>query len=136
MTLLFCRLVMVMDTLDYTNKVKAFINDTNTYQQLDADPIKATVNRINTKLKTLQDQDKLSKKIFDRFRAKDANVAKFYGLPTEHSSPNYCFPSWIVSFFISTPLDTAQQITKYYLLTTLHANCTRDLIYSTFSTFS
>ena len=45
-----------MDTLDYTNKAKAVINDTNTYQQLDADPSKTTVNRINTKLKTVKDK--------------------------------------------------------------------------------
>ena len=84
-----------MDTLDCTNKAKAVINDTNTYQQLDTDPSKTTVNRINTKLKTVKDQDKLSKEIFDRFIAKDANVAKLYGLPTEQPSPTNCFPSWI-----------------------------------------
>lgn len=89
-------MTIVMDMLDYTsNKAKAVINATNTYQQLDADPSKTTVNRINTKLKTFKDQDKLSKQIFDRIRAKHANIAKFYVLPTEQPSPTNCFPSWI-----------------------------------------
>jgi hypothetical protein len=78
------RMTVVMDKSDYTNKAKALINDTNTYQPLDTDPSKTTVNRINTKLKTLKDQDKLSKQIYDRVRPNDATIAKFYGLPKIH----------------------------------------------------
>ena len=38
-------MTVVMDKSDYTNKAKALINDTNTYQPLDTDPSKTTVNR-------------------------------------------------------------------------------------------
>ena len=47
------RMTVVMDKSDCTNKAKALINDTNTYQPLDTDPSKTTVNRINTKLNSL-----------------------------------------------------------------------------------
>ncbi len=51
-----------MDYSGYTNKVKELINDTNTYQPLDTDPSKTTVNRINKKLTTLRNQ--ISKQIY------------------------------------------------------------------------
>jgi hypothetical protein len=56
------RMTVVMDKLDYTNKAKTLINDTNTYQPLDTEPSKTTVIRINKKLKSLKDQDKLNKR--------------------------------------------------------------------------
>ena len=78
------RMTVVMDKSDYTNKAKTLINDTNTYQPLDTDPSKTTVNRINKKLKSLKDQDKLNKRTYDQIRPKDATIAKFYGLPKIH----------------------------------------------------
>jgi hypothetical protein len=78
------RMTVVMDKSDYTNKSKTLINDTNTYQPLDTDPSKTTVNPINKKLKSLKDQDKLNKRTYDQIRPKDATIAKFYGLPKIH----------------------------------------------------
>ena len=78
------RMTVVMDKSDYTNKAKTLINDTNTYQPLDTDPSKTTVNSINKKLKSLKDQDKLNKRTYDQIRPKDAAIAKFYGLPKIH----------------------------------------------------
>jgi hypothetical protein len=75
------RVTVVMDKSDYTNKAKTLINVTNTYQPLDTDPSKTTVNRINKKIKSLKDQDKLNKRTYDQIRPKDATIAKFYGLP-------------------------------------------------------
>ena len=75
------RVTVVMDKSDYTNKAKTLINVTNTYQPLDTDPSKTTVNRINKKIKYLKDQDKLNKRTYDQIRPKDATIAKFYGLP-------------------------------------------------------
>ncbi len=38
------RVTVVMDHSDYTNKAKALINDTNTYQPLNNNPSKTTLN--------------------------------------------------------------------------------------------
>ncbi len=71
-------MTVVMDYSDYTNKAKELINDTNTYQPLDSDPSKTTVNHINKKLTTLRNQNKLSKQIYDKIRPNDATITKFY----------------------------------------------------------
>ncbi len=43
-----------MNKSDYINKANTLIKDTETYQPLDTDPSKTTVNRINQKLKQLK----------------------------------------------------------------------------------
>ena len=64
-----------MDKSDYTNKAKILINGTNTYQPLDTDPSKTTVNRINKKLKSLKDKDKLNKRTYMIKQAVSGNLA-------------------------------------------------------------
>jgi hypothetical protein len=49
-----------MNKSDYIDKANTLLKDTETYQPLDTDPSKTTVNRINLKLKQLvKDKDKL-----------------------------------------------------------------------------
>ena len=96
-------MTVVMDKSDYTNKAKTLINDTNTYQPLDTDPSKTTVNRINKKLKSLKDQDKLNNQI----RPKDATIAKFYGLPKIHKDNNPLRP------IVSLPGSPTYNLSKY-----------------------
>ena len=56
------------------------------------------MNRINTKLKTLKDQDKLSN---------DATIAKFYGLPKLHEVNNPLRP------IVSLPGSPTYNLSKY-----------------------
>ena len=51
---------------DYIDKANTLLNDTETYQPLDTDPSKTTVNRINQKLKQLKDKDKLNETTYHR----------------------------------------------------------------------
>ena len=101
------RMTVVMDKSDYTNKAKTLINDTNTYQPLDTDPSKTSVNRINKKLKSLKDQDKLNKRTYDQIRPKDATIAKFYGLPKIHKDNNPLRP------IVSLPGSPTYNLSKY-----------------------
>ena len=57
------RMTVIMNKSDYIDKANTLLNDTETYQPLDTDPNKTTVNRINQKLKQLKDKDKLSETI-------------------------------------------------------------------------
>jgi hypothetical protein len=100
-------MTVVMDKSDYTNKAKTLINETNTYQPLDTDPRKTTVNRINKKLKSLKDQDKLNKRTYDQIRPKDATIAKFYGLPKIHKDNNPLRP------IVSLPGSPTYNLSKY-----------------------
>ena len=75
---------MIMNKSEYINKANTLLKDTETYQPLDTDPSKTTVNRINQKLKQFKDKDKLNETTYYRFRPNDASSAKFYGLPKIH----------------------------------------------------
>jgi hypothetical protein len=73
-----------MNKSDYIYKANTLLKDTETYQPLDTDPSKTTVNRINMILKQLKDKDKLEETNYKRIRPNDASTAKFYGLPKIH----------------------------------------------------
>jgi hypothetical protein len=73
-----------MNKSDYIDKANTLLKDTETYQPLEIDPSKTTVNRINMKLKHLKDKDKLEETNYKRIRPNDASTAKFYGLPKIH----------------------------------------------------
>ena len=61
-------MTVIMNKSDYIDKANTLLNDTETYEPLDTDPSKTTVNRINQKLKKLKDKDKLSETTYHRIR--------------------------------------------------------------------
>ncbi len=99
-----------MDYSDYTNKAKELIDNTNindTYQPLDTNPSKTTVNRINKKLTILRNQNKLSKQIYDKIRPNDGTITKLYGLPKIHKNNNPLRP------IVSLPGSPTYKLSKY-----------------------
>ena len=72
------RMTVIMNKSDYIDKAETLLKDANTYQPLDTDPSKTTMNNINKKLKHLKYQDKLSETTYNRTRPNDATIAKFY----------------------------------------------------------
>ena len=62
------RMTVIMNKSDYIDKANTLLKDTETYQPLDIDPSKTTVNRINMKLKQLKDKDKLEETNYKRIR--------------------------------------------------------------------
>ena len=82
-------MTVVMNKSDYNNKANTLLKDTETYQPLDTDPSKTSVNRINRKLKLLKDKGKLDERSYNRGRPNDASTAKFmdYRKYTRTTSP-------------------------------------------------
>ena len=70
-------MTVIMNKSDYTDKAHALLKDTNTYQPLDTNPSKMTVNHIKKKLKNLKEQNRLNEAIYNRIRPNDAATAKF-----------------------------------------------------------
>ena len=95
------------------DKANTLLNDTETYQPLDTDPSKTTVNRMNQKLKQLKDKDKLNETTYHRIGPKDATTAKFYGLPKIHKE------NIPLRHIVSLPGSPTYELSKY-LATILH----------------
>ena len=81
------RTTVVMDKTDYSNKARKLLQDEKTYKKLNKNPTKTTISRINKKLKSLKDEQKLDDKTYHKVRPSDATTARFYGLPKIHK-PN------------------------------------------------
>ena len=96
-----------MNKSDYIDKANTLLKDTETYQPLDIDPSKTTVNRINMKLKQLKDKDKLEETNYKRIRPNDASTAKFYELPKIHKENNPLRP------IVSLPGSPTYELSKY-----------------------
>ena len=100
-----------MNKSDYIDKANTLLKDTETYQPLDTDPSKTTVNRINMKLlKQLKDKDKRHKpeeSNYKRIRPNDASTAKFYGLPKIHKENIPLRP------IVSLPGSPTYELSKY-----------------------
>ena len=104
---------VIMNKSEYINKANTLIKDTETYQPLDTDPSKTTINCINQKLKQLKDKDKLNETTYHRIRPNDATTAKFYGLPKIHKENIPLRP------IVSLPGSPTYKLSKH-LAMTLH----------------
>ncbi|XP_028408809.1 uncharacterized protein LOC114531389 [Dendronephthya gigantea] len=101
------RMTVVMNKSDYIDKANTLLKDTATYQPLDTDPNKTTVNHINQKLKQLKDKGKLDERNYSRIRPNDASTAKFYGLPKIHKKNIPLRP------IVSLPGSPTYELSKY-----------------------
>ena len=98
---------MITSKSDYIDKANTLLDDTETYQPLDTNPSKTTVNRINQKLKQLKDKDKLNETTYNRIRPNDASTTKFYGLPKIHKNNIPLRP------IVSLPGSPTYELSKY-----------------------
>ena len=92
---------------DYINKANELLQDNITYRKFDKDPTKTTISRINKKLKTLKDQQKLDNLTYSRIRPSDATMARFYGLPKIHKPDTPLRP------IVSLPGSPTYELSKY-----------------------
>ena len=108
---------VVMDKTDYSNKARKLLQDEKTYKKLNKNPTKTTITRINKKLKSLKDEQKLDDKTYHKVRRSDATTARFFGLPKIHKpntplrpivslsgSPTYELPKYLSSILQLQPL--------------------------------
>ncbi|CAI2738566.1 unnamed protein product, partial [Dicrocoelium dendriticum] len=78
------RMSVIMNREDYIEKATRLLNDTTTYRCIDTDPTSQLTNKVNKTLKQLQELKQITKEERERMRARDSNIAQFYGLPKVH----------------------------------------------------
>ena len=76
--------LVVMDTLDYDNKIYSHLNDTNTYTSMTHDHTDKFANKIITELKNLKQNGKITPQLYNKFLPRGSFCPKFYGLPKLH----------------------------------------------------
>ena len=94
------RATVVMDREDYNTKMKALLDDKNTYKPVAKDPTSALERKMNSILLDLRRKGRLSEETYHHLRSSVGSVPRLYDLPKVHKPDTPLRP--IVSF-ISSP---------------------------------
>ena len=78
--------MVIMDQQDYNNKAQALLQDTNTYNVLNKDPIPQLKNKLITLLKNIKQSGGLSTQKYKQLYPTRAVPPKFYGLTKIHKT--------------------------------------------------
>ena len=78
------RTSVILNKQDYYNKVKALLDDTNTYEKLTSDPTRAVKNKLIQTLKEWRKEERIPNYLYNQLYPTAENVPKFYGLPKIH----------------------------------------------------
>ena len=100
------RTTVILNKQDYHNKVKALLDDTNTYEKLTSDPTRAIKNKLIQTLKEWRKEERIHNYLYNQLYPTAENVPKFYGLPKIHKKDVPLRP--IVSSIGSVMYDTAK----------------------------
>ena len=73
-----------MDKTDYFDKMDAFVNDKQTYEELKRDPTPALQRKLNSKILMLKKTDAIDTQRYYRLRCSVPQPPKLYGLPKLH----------------------------------------------------
>ncbi|XP_068720437.1 uncharacterized protein [Montipora capricornis] len=101
---------VILNKQDYHNKVKALLDDTNTYEKLTSDPTRAIKNKLIQTLKEWRKEERIPNYLYNQLYPTAENVPKFYGLPKIHEKDVPLRP--IVSSIGSVMYDTAKFLAK------------------------
>lgn len=104
------RTTVILNKQDYHNKVKALLDDTNTYEKLTSDPTRAIKNKLIQTLKEWRKEERIPSYLYNQLYPTAENVPKFYGLPKIHKKDVPLRP--IVSSIGSVMYDTAKFLAK------------------------
>ena len=104
------RTTVILNKQDYHNKVKALLDDTNTYEKLTSDPTRAIKNKLIQTLKEWRKEERIPNYLYNQLYLTAENVPKFYGLPKIHKKDVPLRP--IVSSIGSVMYDTAKFLAK------------------------
>lgn len=107
---------VILDTVEYNNKVEDHLNDVNTYCKLSENPMKKLQNAVNNELKKLSDLKLLDRNTYLHLRASTHNIPLFYGLIKIHKPNNPIRP--IVSFIDSPTYNLAKFLSKLLMPST------------------
>ena len=96
---------VILNKQDYHNKVKALLDDTNTYEKLTSDPTRAIKNKLIQTLKEWRKEERIPNYLYNQLYPTAENVPKFYGLPKIHKKD-------VPRAFGSMMYDTAKFLAK------------------------
>ena len=91
---------MVMDRMEYEDKMKALLSDQSAYEVLRKDPSPALQRRINSLLLSLKRGNKLSPCMYDILSCTSGSTPFIYGLPKVHKPG---VPLHLIVSFCSSP---------------------------------
>ncbi|XP_011869031.1 PREDICTED: uncharacterized protein LOC105562638, partial [Vollenhovia emeryi] len=80
------QVTVVMDRLDYTNKMNTLLSDQSTYKCIKKDPIKQLSTKINTLVKSWLDNGIIDDRTYQNLRSTNGNLPRCYGLPKIHKT--------------------------------------------------
>ena len=78
------RTTVILNKQDYHNKVKALLEDTNTYEKLASDPTRSLKNKLIQTLRDWRKVNRIPDYLYNQLYPTAENVPKFYGLPKIH----------------------------------------------------
>jgi hypothetical protein len=78
------RAVVILDKLDYINKMELILNDSKTFKQLDDDPTISREDKLQKKLLNLKNSGFLTEEEYKFARPVGSQPGKAYGLPKIH----------------------------------------------------
>ncbi|BHF60347.1 hypothetical protein SprV_0100331100 [Sparganum proliferum] len=78
------RASVVLDKSEYVTKAQELLNDNQSYEVVDTDPMKTLVGKINKSLNQMRNQKAISEKDWRQIEPQGAALARFYGLPKIH----------------------------------------------------
>lgn len=80
--------VVILNRIDYINEAMRQLNDDKSYKKLDEDPSNYVFTKINKILKNLENQNLITKNIYNKLKCKDPSIGRFYLLPKIHKEGN------------------------------------------------
>ena len=98
---------VILNKSDYEAKIESFLDDKDTYEIVNGNPSKKIQNKLNTKLKSLEKEKKLSRNQYLKLHSNNLNIPKFYGLIKLHKEGHPIRP---IVAFCDTPTD---QLSKF-----------------------
>ena len=106
---------VVMNTDEYKEKISTHLGDSNTYQELQNNPLKKVQSKLNSLLTTLKDKKAIEYNQYLHLRSNQLTVPRIYGLIKIHRENNPIRP--ITSFcglflFLFYTYNTAQFLSK------------------------
>jgi hypothetical protein len=104
------RTTVVMDKTEYEDKIKALLDDKDTYEPIAKDPTHTYKNKLEGILRRFKKEGNLSYELYNYLKPTSENAPKFYGLPKVHKQNTPLRP--IVSSCGSITCNTAKCLAK------------------------
>ena len=80
------RATVVMDVVEYEQKMNGLLTDSKTYKKLTKDPTPSLEQKMNEMLRQLKKSGSITSSLYDKLRSSARHLPLLYGLPKVHKS--------------------------------------------------